>query len=107
MSGESITGRDEYIVARALYLAARYIEWLPAHLQADSDRADMIAILSQNFPDMKTRFEYEDDYITASKRGYKAPGDGYKPATDLHSEIKRFLAETSDDDPPVAPWPYG
>ena len=52
-----ITGRDGYIVAEALYFAAKWIEAQPEHLQRKSDREDMLAILNVAFPGMAEMFE--------------------------------------------------
>ena len=56
-----ITGRDNYIVAQALWVALRYLETLPEHEQPGSNMDDMREILEtrfQNFEKMFVGLEY-------------------------------------------------
>ena len=46
---EEGTGRDDYIIARALYLAIKYIDSLPLEEREVSDQADMRQILNKRF----------------------------------------------------------
>ena len=55
---EEGTGRDDYIIARALYLAIKYIDSLPLEEREISNQADMQEILSKRFPQL------EADWVT-------------------------------------------
>jgi hypothetical protein len=44
-----ITGRDDYIVAKALYLAIKFIDTLPPEKRARSDQSDMQKILDARY----------------------------------------------------------
>lgn len=65
MSNESITGRDGYICAKALYQACKYQESLKnagsTHYEW-SDHQDMKAILTQLWPQFAGIFVLEDRY---------------------------------------------
>ncbi len=50
---DEITGRDDYIIARALYLAIKQINSLPLEEREVSDQADMQEILSTRFPQLE------------------------------------------------------
>jgi hypothetical protein len=54
-----VTGRDGYLIAEALYLAAK---WIPHQAAGElkSDRKDMLRILEHAFPDMLDMFRAED-----------------------------------------------
>jgi hypothetical protein len=46
-----VTGRDDFIIAKALFYAVKYIDALPEWLQETSDQNDMARILSAIAPD--------------------------------------------------------
>ena len=45
-----ITGRDDFIIAKALYYAIKYIDSLPPPERELSDQNDMQMILNERFP---------------------------------------------------------
>lgn len=47
---ENITGRDDYIIAKALYLAAKWMHQQPIEEQSLSDADDMLPILEHRYP---------------------------------------------------------
>ena len=51
-----ITGRDDYIIAKALYLAVKYIDSLPSIERELSDQDDMQMILNERFPGLEATF---------------------------------------------------
>ena len=51
----SLTGRDGYIVAKALAYAIAFIDSLPEAKREVSDRDDMVALLVDNVPDPTER----------------------------------------------------
>ena len=51
MAGGNITGRDGYIIAKALLVAIKEIDGRDPDQRPQSDRADMIAILRSMIPD--------------------------------------------------------
>ena len=51
----SVTGRDGYIMAKALAYAIAYIDSLPEEKREASDRNDMVALLNDNVPDPTER----------------------------------------------------
>ncbi len=53
---KGITGRDDYIIAEALYLAAKSIDQMPKELRRESDKHDMVRILNTAFPDWEKAF---------------------------------------------------
>ena len=57
---EEITGRDSYIIARALYLAINYIDSLPFEDREISDQADMKQILNARFPELEATWTAAD-----------------------------------------------
>ncbi len=60
-ANSDITGRDDYIVAQALWVALRYLETLPEHEQPESNMDDMREILEtrfQNFENLFVGLEY-------------------------------------------------
>jgi hypothetical protein len=52
-----ITGRDDLVIAKALYLAIHYIDKLPVEKQPLSDQDDMQRILTERYSG------YEDMFI--------------------------------------------
>ncbi len=53
-----ITGRDDFIIAKALYFAIHYIDKLPPEIRPLSDQVDMQNILNERYSG------YEDTFIT-------------------------------------------
>ena len=59
MSETNITGRDGYIIEKALFHAAHFIDGLPALYRERNDRDDMVRIL---------RARLGDDFIIAAEQ---------------------------------------
>ena len=53
---QGITGHDGYIIAEALYFAARQIDEMPDSARPTSDKRDMLKILNTAFPDWEDVF---------------------------------------------------
>jgi hypothetical protein len=53
---QGITGHDGYIIAEALYFAARMIDEMPDNARPTSDKRDMLKILNTAFPDWEDVF---------------------------------------------------
>ena len=49
-SKQSVTGRDDYLIAKALLYAITFIESLPEQQRELSDRDDMVALLNHVVP---------------------------------------------------------
>ncbi len=58
---KSITGRDGYVVAKALYSSIKYTESLPPELRERSDCKDVKAILLATFPMFAEMFYRQDE----------------------------------------------
>ncbi len=48
-TNSDITGRDDYIVAQALWVSLQYLETLPAHEQPGSNMDDMRTLLETRY----------------------------------------------------------
>ncbi len=57
---EEVAGRDDYILARALYLAIRYIDSLPFEERQISDQIRMQQILNERFSKFEAIWMAED-----------------------------------------------
>lgn len=57
----SITGRDGYIAAKALYWALKFSQSQPDSIRELSDEKDMKAILSGRYPQFAAGFKFEDE----------------------------------------------
>jgi hypothetical protein len=66
---QDITGRDSYLITKALFYAIHFIDGLPEQYQAWSDRSDMIKILKTTLGD-----GFETDASVFSKSLEKATG---------------------------------
>jgi len=53
----SVTGRDDYVIAKALVYAIAFIESLPEQQRELSDRDDMVALLNDLVPSAAEREE--------------------------------------------------
>ena len=51
-----ITGRDDFIIAKARYYAMKYIDSLPPPERELSDQNDMQMILNERFPGLEATF---------------------------------------------------
>jgi hypothetical protein len=51
LTGQDITGRDAFIVSKALFYAIKYVDSLPKWMQEKSDQADMVRLLKVMAPD--------------------------------------------------------
>ena len=51
-----ITGRDDFVIAKALYLAVNHIDSLPPEEQPLSDQEDMQRILNEKYPKYEALF---------------------------------------------------
>ncbi len=51
-----VTGRDGYIIAKALCYAIAFIDTLPFERRESSDRDDMVAILIETVPAVQREF---------------------------------------------------
>ncbi len=51
-----ITGRDDFVIAKALYLAVNYIDKLPPVERPLSDQADMQRIMNEKYPGYEAVF---------------------------------------------------
>lgn len=67
-----ITGRDGWIIARALYVAARKLK--TDEMPAYSDAEDMQKILVELYPGLANSFKQQDDFFRAYQLGYEARG---------------------------------
>jgi hypothetical protein len=71
---ESITGRDDLIVAQALLYAIKYIDSLPTELQELSNRDDMARILLAVYPGFvdegRNLILDRDDSLTAAHKAH-------------------------------------
>ncbi|GAA0595437.1 hypothetical protein [Caenispirillum bisanense] len=56
----NVTGRDGWIMARALYMAIRHAETLPEKQVPHSDIDDMRALLAVSFPGLGEVFQQHD-----------------------------------------------
>ena len=88
---ESITGRDDLIMAQALLYAIKYIDGLPRKLQEPSNRADMAKILLACYPgyveSRKESIQFTSDWARdlLAKHGAKVElDDSLKAARDAH-----------------------
>ncbi len=58
---DGVTGRDGYIIGRALYLAIKYIDSLPLEERQISDQVDMQRILNdERFMKLEATWTAED-----------------------------------------------
>ena len=57
---DEITGRDDYIIGRALYLAIRYIDSLPFEEREIEDQVNMQQILNQRFTELEATWTAAD-----------------------------------------------
>jgi len=60
-SDPSVTGRDGYIIAKALLYAVTFIDSLPKGRGEISDRDDMVALLCDRVRDEKAREQLAQD----------------------------------------------
>ena len=82
MPEDSVTGRDDYIMAKALYYAIKYLETLPELLQEWSDKQDMVAILHAQFPAITANFVELDQLQLRQMRDKEKP-DSYAAASPI------------------------
>ena len=64
-----VTGRDDYIIAQALWEASKVLDSLPDKERPDSNIQDMRAILETRYPDLREKFAFQDDLQRAMRLG--------------------------------------
>ena len=92
MADDNITGRDDYIVARALYLAIKWIDAMPVEHKSPSDQTDMRAILDARWPELKETFAFQDDLALAKRNGFQME----EGQTVTHDDLREFLVSLPD-----------
>lgn len=55
-TNNNITGRDDYIVAQALWVSLQYLETLPEHEQPSSNMDDMRTLLETRYRRFENTF---------------------------------------------------
>jgi len=73
-TNRSITGRDGYIMAQALYWAIKFSQRLPSRYREWSNEQDMKAILNSRFPDCAELLLASDTFALRHLRNPKASG---------------------------------
>ena len=64
-----VTGRDDFIIAQALWEASKVLDLLPDIERPDSNIQDMRAILETRYPDFWGQFAFQDDLRRAMRLG--------------------------------------
>lgn len=54
-----MNARDEYVIAKALWLAVQHIDGLPPEQRAASDQEDMRRLLETRYPDFERMFVWQ------------------------------------------------
>ena len=65
-----VTGRDDYIIAQALWEASKLLDSLPDKERPESNIEDMRAILETRYPDLRAGFVGEDVIHRALRMGF-------------------------------------
>ncbi len=82
-----ITGRDDYIIAQALWEARKLLDSLPDKERPDSNIKDMRAILETRYSGLQEMFAFQDDLRRALRLGMQMEiGQSYDP-----EDVKAFL----------------
>ena len=87
-----ITGRDNYIIAKALHLAIKWIDAMPKEYKALSDQEDMRLILNQGYPSLADNFQFQDELGEAMRRGFEVEVG----VSITHEDIRAFLDSLPD-----------
>ena len=66
-----VTGRDDFIIAQALWEASKLLDSLPDIERPESNIADMRAILEARYPDLWEQFAFQDDLGRAMRLGMR------------------------------------
>ncbi len=83
-----VTGRDDYIIAQALWEASKLLESLPNIERPDSNIEDMRIILEVRYPVLWGSFAFQDDLRRAMRLGMRMEeGQSYTP-----EDVKAFLS---------------
>ena len=85
-----ITGRDEYLIAQALWLAIKFNTLIPEEYRQKSNCRDMMEILQKRFPSYVIEFDAQDARAAAMRAGYR-PVEG-----DTNEDIQKFLESLPD-----------
>ena len=85
-----ITGRDEYLIAQALWLAIKFNTLIPEEYRQKSNCLDMMEILQKRFPSYVVEFDAQDARAAAVRAGYQ-PVDG-----DTFEDVQEFLESLPD-----------
>ena len=93
---DDITGRDDYVIAQALYVAIKTLH--QAEFPQLSNIEDMQAILDGRYPGAWDEFELQHYARLALARGWKAAGQF------TVNDLKKWLAENPDDPNKVLPF---
>jgi hypothetical protein len=93
MTQSDITGRDGYIMAKALWMGIKWTRAMP-DLRENSDAEDMASFLKAQYPAFAAQFAFQDDLETAMRSGFE-PHEGKFYS---HDEIKEFLAKLHTND---------
>ena len=80
-------GRDDFIIAKALWEASKVLALRPDVERPDSDIEDMRAILETRYPGWAGQFAYIDDLVRAVRLGM--PIEEGKPVRS--EDVKAFL----------------
>ena len=82
-----ITGRDDYIIAQALWEASKLLDSLPDKERPESNIKDMREILETRYPALSGGFAFQDDLRRAMRLGMPMEeGQSIRP-----EDVKAFL----------------
>src|SRR5687767_2900640 len=60
-TGPELTGRDHFVIAKALHVASQHLASLPPDEQPFSDMQDMRRLLAARYPELAEMFAMQDD----------------------------------------------
>ncbi len=82
-----VTGRDDFIIAQALWEASKMLDSLPDNERPESNIEDMRAILETRYPGLMGSFTFQDDLRRAMRLGMPMEeGQSIRP-----EDVKAFL----------------
>ncbi len=82
-----VTGRDDYIIAQALWEASKLLDSLPDKERPESNIEDMRAILETRYSGLQEMFAFQDDLRRAVRLGMGMEvGQSFSP-----EDVKAFL----------------
>ena len=111
-TNHSITGRDGYIVAKALYWALKFSQSQPEGIREVSDEEDMKAILTERYPQFAKGFRLEGEFVLGILRDAEIHGDDLDADHDMQvafstppdlSPSPSFVFITDGSDPTPEP----